>query len=74
MKLKIKTVPRSSKNEIAGEMADGALKVRLAAAPVDGAANKALIDLLAGHFRRSKSKIKIVRGQTSRNKIIEITD
>lgn len=74
MKLKIKAVPRSSKNEIAGETTDGALKVRLTAAPAGGAANKALVDLLAGHFHCSKSKIKIVRGQTSRNKIIEISD
>lgn len=72
MLLKIRVLPRSSKNEVVGEMADGTLKIKLMAAPVDGAANDSLIKLLAEHFACSKSKIKIVRGQTSKNKVIEI--
>lgn len=55
-----------------GEMADGVIKVKLTAAPVGGKANEALVALLAEHFNRSKSKIKIVRGQTNKNKVIEI--
>lgn len=70
--LKVRVLPRSSKNEIMGEMADGALKVKLTAAPVDGKANEALISLLTEHFNCPKTKIKIVRGQTSKNKVIEI--
>lgn len=73
-KIKIRVLPRSSKNEIVGEMADGTLKVKLTAAPVDGKANEALIALLAEHFDCPKTKIKIVRGQTSKNKMIEVQD
>jgi len=53
-------------------MSNGHLKVKLTAAPVDGKANEALIELLAGHFNTSKNKIKIVRGGTSKTKVIEI--
>ncbi|HAT04020.1 MAG TPA: YggU family protein [Candidatus Magasanikbacteria bacterium] len=70
--LSIRVLPRSSRNEIVGEMADGTLKVKLTAPPVDGKANRALIELLSEYFDVPKSKIKIVRGLTSKNKIIEI--
>jgi len=73
-KLNIKVLPRSSKNEVVGQMADGILKVKLTAPPVDGAANEALIELLAEYFDTSKSKIKIVRGLTNKNKTVEITN
>lgn len=72
LKIKIRVLPRSSKNEVVGEMADGTLKVKLTAPPVDGKANEALIKLLAKHFDVSKNKIKIVAGTTSKNKTIEI--
>lgn len=74
MIIKIRVLPRSSRNEIVGNMADGTLKVKLTAAPVDGKANNALIELLAEHFKTSKSQIKIVRGGTSKNKTIEISN
>ena len=51
-----------------------ALRVRVKAAPVDGAANAALIQLLAKQLGLSKSKISLVAGATSRNKIIEILE
>ncbi|EKD43109.1 MAG: hypothetical protein ACD_72C00454G0001 [uncultured bacterium] len=73
-KIKIRVLPRSSKNEVVGEMADGTLKVKLTAPPVDGKANDALIKLLADHFDITKSKIKIATGATSKNKTIEILD
>ncbi|MFA6424153.1 MAG: DUF167 domain-containing protein [Candidatus Magasanikbacteria bacterium] len=71
-KLKIRVLPRSSKNEVIGKMSDGTLKIKLTAPPVDGKANDALIKLLADYFNISKSKIKIVSGNTSKNKMIEI--
>lgn len=74
MLLKIRVLPRSSRNEVAGEMADGALKVKLTAPPVDGKANDALIELLSDHFAVAKNKITIVRGLTSKNKTIEISN
>ena len=71
-KIKIRVLPRSSRNEIVGEMSDGTLKIKLTAAPVDGAANDALIKLLAKHFNKPKNKIKIAAGTKSKNKVIEI--
>lgn len=72
MKLKIRVLPRSSRGEIVGEMADGTLKVKLTAAPVDGQANKQLIQLLSKHFDVPKSNIDIIKGQTSKHKIVQI--
>lgn len=72
MLLNIRVLPRSSKNQVVGKMADGTLKVKLTAPPVDGKANESLIELLSGEYKISKNKIKIVRGGTSKNKIIEL--
>jgi uncharacterized protein len=63
----VRVVPRASKSEIVGEM-DGALKVRIASPPVDGAANAELIKVLAKNFGVAKSAIEIVGGQTSKTK------
>lgn len=71
MLLKIKVIPRSSKNKIV-EMPDKSLKVKLTAAPVEGEANEALINLLAKHLNIAKSNIKIKSGQRNRNKTVEI--
>ena len=68
----VRVVPRASKSEIVGEH-DGALKVRIASPPVDGAANAELIKLLAKTFGVSKSQIEIIAGQTSKTKQIKIT-
>ena len=71
MILSVRVIPRSSKSKIDGRRGD-ALLVRLAAPPVDGAANDALIDLLAREFQRPKRDITIVSGHSSRDKRIEI--
>lgn len=71
MLLKIKVLPRSSKNEITTQP-DGSFKVKLTAAPTDGKANEALIKILAEHFQTSKSKIKIVKGERGRTKLVEV--
>ncbi|HEU4601427.1 MAG TPA: DUF167 domain-containing protein [Steroidobacteraceae bacterium] len=63
--------PRASRTEIVGFL-DGWLKVRLAAPPVDGEANKALVEFLAAHLDVAKSGIRIVAGQASRRKTVEI--
>lgn len=72
MKIKIRVLPRSSRNEVVGEMADGTLKVKLTAPPIDGKANGALIILLAKYFGVKKDKIKLVSGLTSKNKTVEL--
>ena len=71
MRLNVRVLPRSSKNEAAA-MPDGTLKVKLTAPPVEGAANAALIKLLSEHFKVAKSAIKIIKGAKGKNKTIEI--
>ena len=63
--------PRSSKNIICGLQGDS-LKIRLTAPPVDGAANKMCVKLLAKTLGVSLSKITITKGQKGRNKIFLI--
>lgn len=53
-------------------MHDGCVKVRLAAPPVDGAANAALIEFVADALKVAKSRVRIVSGQTSRRKVVEV--
>jgi len=72
MKLKIKVIPRSSQSKIISEMSDGTLKIKLTTPPVDGKANEEMIKLLAKHFKVSKSSIEILKGKTSKNKVVEI--
>lgn len=64
-------IPRASKSEIVGEH-DGALKIRIASPPVNGAANAELIKLLSKAFGVSKSEIEILGGQTSKTKKLRI--
>lgn len=67
----VRVVPRASRNEIVGEH-DGAMKVRIASPPVDGAANTELIKLLAKRFGVAKNYVEIVGGETSKSKRIKI--
>lgn len=69
----VRVVPRASQSEIVGEH-DGALKVRIASPPVDGAANAELIKLLAKSFDVPKSAIEIIGGQTSKTKQIKVSN
>jgi uncharacterized protein (TIGR00251 family) len=68
----VRLAPRASKNEISEVMEDGAVKIRLTAPPVDGQANAALIEFLSGVLGVPKSKIEIVGGLTSRDKLVTI--
>ena len=69
----MRVIPRASKSEIVG-VHDGALKVRLAAPPVDGQANEELIKLLAREFGVAKSDVSILSGQTSKTKQLAISN
>lgn len=68
----VRVLPRASRCEIAGE-ADGALRVRISAPPVDGAANAELIRFLSKKLDVAKSNIAIVSGQNSRSKRVRVT-
>lgn len=70
MRISVRVIPRSSKNTL--EWEDGALKVRLTVPPVDGAANEALLTLLAQRLALSKRDIQIVHGTAGRHKTVEI--
>jgi len=72
MRLTVRVIPRSSKNSLTWEQET--LKARLMAPPVEGAANEALIALLAQRLGLSKRSIRIVQGATGRQKIVEIAD
>ncbi len=63
--------PGAKKSEVAGLYGD-ALKIRLAAPPVDGKANAALIDYVATRLGLAKSAVSLKSGQTSRRKVLEI--
>ena len=69
----VRVVPRASRSEIVGEH-DGALKVRIASPPVDGAANLELIRVLAKKLGVSRNDIEIISGGTSKNKRIRVTN
>ena len=63
--------PGAKKTEVAGPHGD-ALKIRLAAPPVDGKANAALIEFLADRLGVAKSTVVLKSGQASRRKVIEV--
>lgn len=67
----VRVQPRASRSEIIGEL-DGALKLRLAAPPVDGEANAELIRFLAKLFGVTRRQVSILSGQTSKNKLVRI--
>ena len=64
--------PRSSKKGVVAGQAGGVLKVKLTAPPVGGEANEQLIEVLSGALGVRKSAIKIIKGHSSKNKIVEI--
>ena len=65
--LSLRIVPRASRNAIQGEHGD-ALKIRLCAPPVDGAANAALVEFLADTFNLPRARVQLLSGATSRTK------
>ncbi len=74
MLISVKVIPRSRKDSVEwvkGEEGER-LKVRLTAPPVNGVANEALVALLAERLGVSKRQVVIVRGATSRQKVVEV--
>lgn len=74
MDLRVKVIPKSSKTELAGYLADGTWKIKIAAAREKGKANRELIDFLAAHFNVAKSRIRITSGETSPLKRIHVSE
>ncbi|HNW26814.1 MAG TPA: DUF167 domain-containing protein, partial [Candidatus Gastranaerophilaceae bacterium] len=71
LKLQIKVIPNSSKNEIIFEQ--NFVKIKLTAPPVENKANKALIEFLAKKLKTAKSNIQIIKGETSKEKTLLIS-
>jgi uncharacterized protein (TIGR00251 family) len=69
--LSVKLQPRASKNEICAPLGDE-LKIKVTAPPVDAAANQALIELLAEKLDCPRGRVELIRGQTSRHKIVRL--
>jgi uncharacterized protein (TIGR00251 family) len=69
--LEVLVQPRSSRTRAVGEH-DGRLKIQLAAPPVDGEANLALVDFLAGELGVRKGDVVIERGETGRRKTVRV--
>ena len=70
--LKIKAQPNSSKSEFVGVYGEDAIKVKIAAPAVEGAANKELIKFLSKQFKIPKSEIDFISGQNSKIKLIKL--
>lgn len=67
----VRVIPRASSSGIVGEH-DGALRVRIAAPPVAGAANRELVKVLAKSFKLSQNAVEIVSGTNSKSKTVRI--
>jgi len=66
----IRVIPNAKQNKLVQEQ--NRLKVYLVAPPVDGKANKALIEFLSDYFKVKKSAVSIVRGLKGREKVVNI--
>ncbi|HEX8138534.1 MAG TPA: DUF167 domain-containing protein [Pyrinomonadaceae bacterium] len=72
LSFKVKVVPRASRTQVAG-VQEGALKVRLAAPPVEGAANEELVRTLAKELRVPRRAVEITGGHASRLKQVRVS-
>ena len=72
VKISLRVIPRARRDAIEGFL-DGVVRVRVTAAPQDGAANEAVVKLLAKQLGLPRSSVVIARGARSRDKVIEVS-
>ena len=72
MTIRVKVIPRSVKTEICGEMADGTLKIKIAAPAEKGKANAALCVFLARHFGVVRDRVTIISGHAAALKLVRV--
>lgn len=72
MKIEVKVYPKSSRHMLV--VKDGIIKAYLTSAPDKGKANKELVELLAEEYKVPKSRVVILKGETSRNKVVEVME
>jgi|YelNatPaOPRAMG01_1025707.scaffolds.fasta_scaffold62631_2 uncharacterized protein (TIGR00251 family) len=68
--VKVRVVPNAGKDCVAEE--GGELKVYVRAPPVEGKANKAVVEILADYFKVKRSAVRMIKGEASREKVFEI--
>ena len=71
--LRVKVTPKSAKTEITGELADGTLKIRVAATPERGKANAELCAFLAREIGIPAGRVEVVSGHTSPLKLVRVS-
>lgn len=69
--LSVRLQPRASRNEI-GEPSGTELRIKVTAPPVDSAANEAMVRLIARELNLSRNRVRLVRGRTSRHKVVQL--
>ncbi len=72
IRLRLRVQPRASSEAVAG-LAGDAIRVRLTAPPVDGAANEALVRFLAERLQVGRANVSLVSGQAGRTKVVAVT-
>jgi uncharacterized protein (TIGR00251 family) len=71
-KLRVRVQPGAKRDEVLG-FQEGVLRIKLAAPPIEGRANKALVAILAGLLKVPKQQVIVVAGSSARDKLIEVT-
>jgi uncharacterized protein (TIGR00251 family) len=72
VRLSVRVQPRASRDEVVGPGADGVLRVRVCAPPVEGAANERLAALIARRLRLPRSNVTVAAGAASRHKVVKV--
>lgn len=72
MTIRVKVIARSARTELIGKMADGTLKIKIAAVPDKGRANEELCAFLAAQYGVSRGEVSIISGQTSALKLVRV--
>jgi len=73
MKIKVKVKPNAKKNELK-EIEPDYYEIRVTVVPEKGKANKKVVEILSKHLKVPKSRIKLIKGETSKEKIFEIEE
>jgi len=71
LRLSVRVIPNAARDEVVG-LLDGVLKIKLQAVPEDGKANRALQALLARHYKCRPREVRILAGEKSRTKTVEV--
>lgn len=71
--VRVKVIPKSPRTEIAGELGDGTVKIKVAAVPEKGKANDELCGFLAREFGVAQTRVEVIAGRTSPIKVVRVT-